>query len=292
MKISQICRSDVYFEHRDDKIRIGAPCYYSFPNVIKKQGFQSVFGVLGETASHNIARGSTSGLYPVFCDIWLVDLDKSETETEHEFEQRSSGFKQWLLESGCAFSHYHSGGRSHHYHVAIVPMYGIDVPFSIRNFAQKLHWGLDVSFYVTTGQFRLPGTVHSRTRLPKVCVGSYSGRQLGIPKVPLPIGTRFADTGEDFSCTIASIQQLFQGMIDPPSERPSYRNQSRYQECWFITDGILRSQGLHGKIHEVTDPVNTALLVWELLNSQWKDPKDAKEKERFISEIKRAFPRR
>lgn len=283
-------RSDAYFEHRETKVRKGAPVYMPFEQVIKKQGYQSVFGVLGETASHNIAREKSSGLYPVFCDVWLVDLDKGEGESNEEFEKRSLGFKTWLLETGRAFSHYHSGGRSHHYHIAIQPMYGIDVPFSIRSFAEKLPWRLDCSFYVTTGQFRLPGTKHERTGLHKTLIGSYRGTAFSMPRVPLPVGCRFSDEGNDFTDSTIWIQLLFQGMVDAPSERPSYRNQSRYQECWHIADGLLRAKGLSGSIFQVTDPVNTAILVWELLNGQWKDPKDDSEKARFLSEIRRAFP--
>lgn len=285
-----IARSDVYFEHRETKVRRGAPVYMPFEQVIKKQGYQSVFGVLGETASHNILREKTSGLYPVFCDVWLIDLDKGEGESNEEFDARAEGLKRWLLDQNAAFTEWHSGGRSRHFHVAIKPMYGIDVPWSIKCFAQGLPWKLDTSFYITTGQFRLPGTRHERTGEFKRLLGIHGNRALAIPRTPLPLGVRFDETGNDFTESINWISLLFQGMVDPPSERPSYRNQSRYQECWHIADGLLRAKGLSGPIFRSTDPLNTAILVWELLNGQWKDPKDDVEKARFLSEIRRAFP--
>lgn len=285
-----ISRSDVYFEHRETKVRRGAPVYMPFEQVIKKQGYQSVFGVLGETASHNILREKTSGLYPVFCDVWLIDLDKGEGETDEEFDARALGLRSWLLERMAAFTEWHSGGRSRHFHVAIKPMYGIDVPYSLKSFAQGLPYRLDTSFYITTGQFRLPGTLHEKTGNHKRLLGTYRGVLLAIPSVPLPNGVRLSDSGDDFTNATGWVSLLFQGMVDPPSERPTYRNQSRYQECWHIADGLLRAKGLSGSIFQVTDPINTAILVWELLNGQWKDPKDDGEKARFISEIRRAFP--
>lgn len=148
--LKDVCKVEI----RPSVTRTGAPKLVSYGAKYQHVGFTSVYGYPLEAQKHIESTSSTRGLskFAVYSDTLYVDFDNEEEAAEN--------LEMYLLVHGYAFERYHSGGRSIHFHIPIVPMYGINVPHSQKLWIERYAPKADVSIYRHTGLYRLPGTYH------------------------------------------------------------------------------------------------------------------------------------
>lgn len=144
------------------------------------QGFRSVYAYTDETKEYILKENSTAGLedHDVYSDTLFVDFDNQP--------ESSKAFAIHLNNMGIKYDVYHSGNRSFHFHVHLVKMFGKDVPYSQKEWMKNNSTNSDLSFYHTSGMYRLVGTIHFKTRKPKVLLYSHQGKLLDISKVNKP----------------------------------------------------------------------------------------------------------
>lgn len=155
--------------------RVGKPVLVPLAAVDGYRGFRSVYCFDSVVAGIIRERGSTEGLRdsPVYSDTLFLDFDDTDpTDT-----------MLLLYDEGISHRVYQSGNRSIHIHVDIEPMAGLHVPWSQRLWVAANCPGADHSFYHAAGMYRLPGTMHEKTRRRKVLLHTIHGSQLEIPLV-------------------------------------------------------------------------------------------------------------
>lgn len=104
----------------------------------------------------------------ISCDTVFVDFDDNQPN--------ANKFEKWLKEESFVFERWDSGGRSDHFHIPILPLFGSSCPKQIKKFMASFKLdGLDLSFYHYAGLFRLPGTEHHRTGKQKILVEQFDG---------------------------------------------------------------------------------------------------------------------
>lgn len=163
-----------WVEVRSSVKRNGKPRLVPLEEVSCLTGFRSVYAYDDKIAEQIREMGSTLGLRgsPVFSNVLLVDFDNTPADD----------LVQYLRSNGIAFELYHSGGRSEHLHISIVPMYGPEVPYSQKEWIKKHAPTADISFYHPGGQFRLPRTFHEKNPgHRKELIAVYEGKLLSIP---------------------------------------------------------------------------------------------------------------
>lgn len=288
--LSELSRSDFLFEFRSRKARQKDPSrtegndvpprYVPFEVLGQLRGFQSAFGVSKEQAAFNIRRGSTRGLkFPVYCDVLLVDFDNQKTAADL-FERR-------LNHEKAAYIRADSGGRSDHFHVAIVPIYGMDVPYSIKQWMAENAPGSDLSFYICGGNFRLFGTRHEKTGRIKSVVKTERGGRLSIPIVAEPdpwdgLGSIIGEV-KDVEAALGQILSLI-------SCEPTEGN--RHQSLWSAVHALLTCEIKNpdgadtvtlGSIIQNRESFVQSILY--LINFSWQNPKPVSELMRLINDF-------
>lgn len=161
------------------------PTFRRIEDLVRCVGFRSVYFFNIEEVKSIQTRGHLGGLrnkIPVVARDLLIDFDDKP--------DNAAAFKTWLQSHYITFTQYHSGRRSIHFHVSIVPIEGIHVPYSQRSWLQAnpAAKGCDLSFYHTVGLFRLPGTEHEKNKgATKTVMDSQIGQLLRIPYREPPI---------------------------------------------------------------------------------------------------------
>lgn len=140
-------------------------------------GFRSVYGFDEEGEEYITSNGGTHGIrnYKLYSDILFLDID-DDPEASQDIENK-------LKDMGIGFEVYFTGNRGNHFHIPIVPMYGLDTAYQQKQFVTNTFKGADTSIYKSTGIIRLPGTFHfKRPGHKKHLIRSYSGDVLCVPK--------------------------------------------------------------------------------------------------------------
>lgn len=291
MKTSQVNRSDVVFEYRSKKVRQKdhsrnegsdlPPTYVPFDVLAELRGFQSVFGFTRDQAKENVKQGHTRGLKcEVYCDVLLVDFDNQEAA--------ANLFDRMLRNNNIAFIRGHSGSRSDHFHVAITPMFGTDVPYSIKQWMLQNAPGCDVSFYHHNGNFRLFGTRHEKTGKTKDIINSSGGNRLSIPLIAEP--DPWAHFGS-ISGEVKDIEAALGYILSLIGCEPGEGN--RHQSLWAAVNGVLTSEVTNDKGEKVLFSSlveNREGFVQGLLymvNYSWQNPKPEADLERLIRDFKK-----
>ena len=162
-----------FVEVRPAVRRSGAPHLVPLEEVYRWTGFRSVFAYDEATAQTIIELGSTAHLrgVPVYADTLFVDFDKSDGST----------LIAALTEQGIGFERWHSGGRSIHLHVPLVPVYGEWVARACKKFVKQHCNDADLTFYHNAGMYRLARTFHPKyPGRMKVLLETRPGRLLEI----------------------------------------------------------------------------------------------------------------
>ena len=164
-----------YNEVRSGKIRIAPLCLVPAEDLHKYTGFHSMYSFTEQLTLNMLIAGNTQGLdmEEVYSKILYLDYDDAPEDAHN--------FSLLLRERGIRFNRFDSGGRSVHFHVAIEPMFGVDVPYSQKEWTEKNAPGRDGTIYRHSAMFRLEGTVHSKTRKQKVFTYGHDGDLLKIP---------------------------------------------------------------------------------------------------------------
>ncbi len=123
-------------------------------DVNEHRGFRSTFAydetvtqlIRDQNGTHHL-RGQ-----PVYADFIFLDFD---SHVPHEF-------LAWLATSGLSNSIYDSGGRSVHVHIPIEPVFGVWVPFAVKQWTKQYAPTADISFLHPAGVYRLQGTFHAK----------------------------------------------------------------------------------------------------------------------------------
>jgi hypothetical protein len=258
-------RSDVLFEARSTKIRMGLPAYFTFEQLEYQRGFQSQFGITHEQAAMNQIIGDTSGArYPVYCDTVLVDFDDCPDDARL--------FRNGLEKDFLAFVEADSGGRSKHFHIAIDPIFGVSVPSSVKQWVANRSAKADLSVYHTNGMFRLFGTKHEKTGRVKKPTHRQKGRRAEILLIDEP---RFWGEPSDFE--ISNIEGAIAFVLSLLSGQPPVGN--RYQTLWSCAKALKEALG----DKPTTMPTIEGLL--NAVNETWSQPKEVKEIHRLLKEI-------
>lgn len=143
-----------YVEIRPGLRRSGPPRLVPLEDVGRYRGFRSVFAFPVSTVEIIQLTGSTGGLrgLDVYADVFLIDFD----------DQNPEQFRQFLQAEGIGYSEWHSGGRSYHFHLDLVPVLGAWVPHAMKSWLKKHAPTADMSYLHPAGLFRLPGTYHAK----------------------------------------------------------------------------------------------------------------------------------
>jgi hypothetical protein len=134
--------------------RTGPPKLVPLVDIAKYVGFRSVFAFDDDTARQIRETGTTADMRgtPVYADTLFVDFDKSD----------GIEFIAHLQQQGIAHQVWHSGGRSIHVHVPLIPVFGDWVPAACKEYLKAHAPGADLSFIHPVGVYRLPGTYHPK----------------------------------------------------------------------------------------------------------------------------------
>lgn len=257
-------RSDFLFEFRSQKARVGVPTYVGFSDLFNLQGFGSVFGVTLEQAAENVKRGATNGAnYEVYCDTLLVDFD--------DCTEAAQQFGRFLKQQNIAFIEAHSGGRSEHFHVTIEPMFGVDVPNSLRQWVAIHAPRADVSIYQPNGMFRLFGTKHHKSGKPKRVTSTNDGRRLYITYVEKEWRDPSSFSG------VTDIEGVFLQALSLLNCEPTVGN--RHQILWSLAKTCSDCLG------DAPDLRATVEGIIYAVNGQWQNKKEEKDLQRILRDI-------
>jgi hypothetical protein len=259
-------RSDVRFEFRSGKVRIGPPVYVTYGELQGLQGYQSQFGVPVAQARANTEAGQTKGAkYAVYSDILLVDFD--------DCLDRANSFDARLRHGGIAFIRAVSGGRSDHFHIAIEPMFGPDVPYSCKLWVAANAPGADLSVYHRNGMFRLFGTRHEKTGRIKELTGSNQGSRLTIPyheeEPHVSWGTSHVS---DLEAALGYALSLLQS-------EPGVG--ARHQALWSFARSLADAAA-----ENVPDPGAFIEGFLHAINATWTNRKDTSDLHRIMRDLK------
>ncbi len=180
-----------FIEHRRTVQRSGPPKYVDIDRIEGLTGFRSLYAVTYADACRAQGERSVSVLAdaPVFSDCLFVDYDGDNGR--HEFAAT-------LKDLGVEFSVWVTGRRGVHFHVPIVPSFGVTVPRDHLTWvAARATGDWDRTIYRPTAVIRLPGTWHEKAAGHcKECVERHEGALLEIPKAEQqPPGVRLAVSG-------------------------------------------------------------------------------------------------
>jgi hypothetical protein len=156
-----------WVEVRSSVRRSGPPRLIPLADVDGQTGFRSIVAYPEDVAQLIRDQGGTANLrgQPVYADTLFIDFDGHEP-TE---------FRAWLQGSGLAYTEWDSGNRSVHFHIPLVPIFGPWVTDAMRKWVKQHAPTADISFYHPAGQYRLPGTFHSKR--PGQCKSLVCGRE-------------------------------------------------------------------------------------------------------------------
>jgi hypothetical protein len=115
-------------------------------------GFRSVF-LFDETSTKIIkASGRSKGFkeFPVHCHEWFIDLDTKD------IPERALCARLDTLEA--SYRMYRTPSKGYHFAVDIAPMFGMNVPYTIKKYTEKFFPEADVSVCRASSLIRLPGT--------------------------------------------------------------------------------------------------------------------------------------
>lgn len=168
--------TNYYIEIRATVRRTGPPILVPLEDVDNYTGFRSVYAYDRTVAQEIQAQGNTFNLRgkEVYSDCLLMDFDGADP----------INFREFLKREGIGYEEWHSGGRSVHIHIPIVPVFGDWVPAAQKAWVKEHCTDrADVSFYHPAGQFRLPRTFHFKyPGRCKMLIESHPGRVLEIAK--------------------------------------------------------------------------------------------------------------
>lgn len=146
--------SDLVVEIRSTVRRVGPVKLVPLEEVYNYRGFRSAFAFPTETTAIILEQQSTQGLrgLPVYADTIFMDFDGPGFDA----------FRTTLQSGGLAYQEYHSGGRSIHFHIPIVPALGVWLPGAVKQWIRERTSSADVSFVHSAGMYRLPNTYHPK----------------------------------------------------------------------------------------------------------------------------------
>jgi hypothetical protein len=143
-----------FVEVRPAVHRSGPPRLVPLDEIHKHTGFRTIFAYDEETTEFIKEQGGTQGLrgQPVYADTLFLDFDGHDPVE----------FRIWLQQSGYGYTEWDSGGRSVHFHIPMIPVYGAWVPFAMKKWIKTHAPTADISFVHAAGMYRLPGTWHAK----------------------------------------------------------------------------------------------------------------------------------
>lgn len=175
-------RMNYWVEIRAAVRRTSKPHLVPLEDVGLYRGFRSIVAYDDVVATEIRAQGRTANLrgQVVYADTLFMDFDGHDPHA----------FRAWLLASGLAWEEYNSGNRSVHFHIPLVPVAAPWVTEAMRVWVKAAAPTADCSFYHPGGQYRLPGTYHTkRPGQRKELVAAGEGKALVLPETLAPRAT-------------------------------------------------------------------------------------------------------
>jgi hypothetical protein len=146
------------------------------------RGFRSVYAFDDATRDLILDTNSTANLRgtAVYADTLFTDFD----------DHNPVDFRDFLVKSGLGYSEWYSGGRSYHFHIRLHPLCEVWLPQACKTWVRQHAPTADLSFYSTSGMYRLPGTFHSKyPGQSKQCLNFYDGTSLVLEAPEIPSST-------------------------------------------------------------------------------------------------------
>lgn len=115
-------------------------------------GFRSVF-LFDETSTKIIkASGCSKGFkqFPVHCHEWFIDIDTKDIP--------ESALCARLDALDASYRLYRTPSKGYHFSVDVAPIFGLNVPYTIKRYTEKFFPEADVSVCRASSLIRLPGT--------------------------------------------------------------------------------------------------------------------------------------
>jgi hypothetical protein len=185
-----------------------------------------------------------------------------------------TAFKQYFRQHKTTYSMWESGGKGVHFHLPTSLLSGVNLPFVHANYVKSTGIPCDPSLYRHNSLFRLPGTVHRKTKKIKKLLECYQGHTLTIPDSCFNVDNKIKiihKLEKNYDEMTGSIIQWVHLRLNEPKEG------TRYMSLWSVTTSLL--QAGFGE--------DTVAELIEVLNEGWENPKEAEEVERVIRDAVR-----
>ena len=167
---------DILYEYRPSQRRRGRPVLLPPTNIIGKQGFISVYGFDNNVSEEITTKGGTYDLGErnLYSDILYIDIDNDKHTTIK--------VKDKLISMEISFKLYSSGSPdSYHFHIPIVPMYGVHIFTTQKSWVKQNFPDVDLSIYKPSGIIRIEGSYHSKyPGKQKELIFEYKNKKLNI----------------------------------------------------------------------------------------------------------------
>lgn len=244
--------------------------------VTMPHGFRSVF-LFDETAVEEIqAQGNSKGMqrFTTYSDCIFMDLDGPDPDDIMKFETH-------LQALGVNFTVWVSGGKGIHYHIPLSEMYTHHyLPQAVGQWVRDRCGevggiaSVDFSLYRSNSLFRLPGTVHQKTRKKKKLLRSSVGSPVVLDIEQLVLKADRERPIREYSLPyLGGEQEALMALLTFFSNIPVVG--TRYQTLWRVAKGL--AQGGFSK--------EFATEALEKMNESWGEhAKEYEEVERALGE--------
>jgi hypothetical protein len=231
-------------------------------------GYSSYYWFSKEDAEQISAQGHSKdlGRFSVYSKYLVLDIDREDNL--ELAKQDMETYVTAIRKMGLKFSVWLSGGKGYHIYIHIVPMTGINVPFSQLEWVKERGWRVDLTLYQHARLLSNPGRKSIKTGIRKHLLFSEEGSALSIPMLTPPekkLGSLIINDADLARVCFFRLQKVLES-------QPS----SRHSTLWSLA-GTCASAGM---------PINLCKELLEWTNQKWEKPKD---QEGLIRAVEQAY---
>lgn len=216
-------------------------------------GYATIYSYDEEAAMEVRASGTSAGFdrFVPYSESLIIDIDDGDSGLrDAESKLQSFYYEVW-----------ESGGKGYHLVLPHNPLQDKRLPWSHRDKVTEFGILCDLSLYQSGRLLSLPGRIHPKTKRKKKYLRSHEGELITIPLIERPPSTfNFEGVEERLSTAFMRMADLCEGNVYPGI---------RHQNLWSLAKNMSRS-GVE---------FEEALIMLQLLNRQWKQPKQPEEVE-------------
>lgn len=221
-------------------------------NQLHSPGFRSYF-MFDEAAALTIKNEGYSrnfNRFTLYSDQLFIDLDDGATGVPR--------VEEYIRDNGLKAELWSSGGKGFHFHIATPLHSGNLIHIDHKALVKTLGIAFDPTLYQPGRLFRLPNTVHQKTKQRKRLIREYVGNLLTIPEVDkTAMQLTFKAPVETLSRPVDALLRVASAMYQDPSPG------TRHQLMWGATTTM----------HKAGFSPELAYALLEQVNRGWSVPK-------------------